>query len=81
MCTRAQVERVFEGLYDKHIKGRGYDETAHRSMLMCCLSVATYRVLSDEIPDTKLVRECCGRSLCAAMMCTNARMHAHTHAL
>lgn len=30
----------------------------HRALLMCCLSVATYRVLNDEIEDTKLVGLC-----------------------
>lgn len=42
----AQVEREFEVLYDRHIKSRQLDEGAHRSMLMCCLSIATYRVLN-----------------------------------
>jgi hypothetical protein len=32
------------------------DADAHRALLMCCLSVATYRVLQAEVEDTRLVR-------------------------
>lgn len=42
-------------LYGKYVVGKTLDEVAHRSMLMCCLSVATYRVLNDEVEDTTVV--------------------------
>jgi hypothetical protein len=55
-CSRlAQVEKEFEGLYIKYVRDKKLDDQAHRSMLMCCLSVATYRILNDELGDTKLV--------------------------
>jgi len=49
------VESEFEALYNKYIKDKTLQPGDHRSLLMCCLSVATYRVLNDEIEDTKLV--------------------------
>lgn len=54
-CCLAQVEREFESLYVKYVRDTKLDDQAHRSMLMCCLSVATYRILNDELGDTKLV--------------------------
>jgi len=50
-----QVESEFEALYNKYVKDKSFQPSDHRSMLMCCLSVATYRILNDEIEDTKLV--------------------------
>jgi len=52
-----QVESEFEHLYNKYVKDKPLQPGDHRSMLMCCLSVATYRILNDEIEDTRLVRE------------------------
>ncbi|KAF5843701.1 hypothetical protein DUNSADRAFT_10875 [Dunaliella salina] len=52
-----QVEAEFEHLYNKYVKDKPLQPGDHRSMLMCCLAVATYRVLNDEIEDTRLVRE------------------------
>lgn len=36
--------------------------TAHRGMLLCCLAVATHRVLRYESGDDELVREVSGRA-------------------
>ncbi|KAJ9515939.1 hypothetical protein QJQ45_016887, partial [Haematococcus lacustris] len=51
------VEQEFEGLYTKYVKGQQLDEQSQRSLMMCCLAIATYRVLNDELGDTKMVRE------------------------
>ncbi|GFH08849.1 uncharacterized protein HaLaN_03880 [Haematococcus lacustris] len=51
------VEHEFEGLYTKYVKGQQLDEQSQRSLMMCCLAIATYRVLNDELGDTKMVRE------------------------
>jgi hypothetical protein len=58
------VEKEFEGLYIKYVRDKKLDDQAHRSMLMCCLSIATYRILNDELGDTKLV----GRVLTACLL-------------
>lgn len=51
------MEREFEGLYDKYVSNKGLDEATHRATLLTCLSIATYRVLNDELGDTKLVSD------------------------
>lgn len=43
------MEREFEGLYDRYIKAPGLAEGEHRAMLMVCLSIATHRILSNEV--------------------------------
>lgn len=51
------VEKEFEQLYDKYLKTSGLSEGEHRATLMVLLSLATYRVLNDEITDPALVRD------------------------
>ncbi|KAG2483198.1 hypothetical protein HYH03_017933 [Edaphochlamys debaryana] len=51
------VEREFEGLWERHVKGKGLTGTAHRGMLLCCLAIATHKVLRYESGDDELVKE------------------------
>mmetsp|Transcript_21951 Transcript_21951/g.37548 ORF Transcript_21951/g.37548 Transcript_21951/m.37548 type:complete len:422 (-) Transcript_21951:1620-2885(-) len=44
------------------------DAGAHRAMLMCCLSIATYRVLQNEIEDTRVIRDVIRTNLGSAMI-------------
>ncbi len=47
--TFEAVEREFEVLYGRYIKDQPLEEGTHRSLLMVCLAVATYRILIDEV--------------------------------
>lgn len=51
------VEKEFEGLWERHIRGKGLQGTAHRGMMMCCLAIATHKVLRYESGDDELVAE------------------------
>ncbi|KXZ41685.1 hypothetical protein GPECTOR_320g26 [Gonium pectorale] len=51
------VEREFEELWERHVRGRGLQGVAHRGLLLCCLAIATHRVLRYETGDDELVKE------------------------
>jgi len=69
------VEREFEGLYNKYLKQSTYKDTEHRAMLMLLLSIATYRVLNDEVPDPGLVRDVIRTNQGSMMMAVLLPLH------
>jgi len=52
-----QVEFEFEQQYLKYIKDKNYDKSSQRGILLCCLAVATQRVLGAVISDESIIRE------------------------
>jgi len=70
-----QVEREFEGLYQKYVAGRSLDEATHRATLLTCLSIASYRVLNDELGDTKLARDIIRTNLGSVMLALLRPVH------
>ncbi|GLC42691.1 hypothetical protein PLESTM_001365300 [Pleodorina starrii] len=69
------VEREFEGLWERHVRGRGLEGTAHRGMLLCCLAVATHKVLLYETGDDTLVREVVRTNLGGTAVGIMMRLH------
>lgn len=69
------VEREFEGLWERHVKDKGLQGTAHRGMLLCCLAVATHRVLRYESGDDELVREIVRTNLGGMAVGVMMRLH------
>ncbi|EFJ40437.1 hypothetical protein VOLCADRAFT_108158 [Volvox carteri f. nagariensis] len=69
------VEREFEGLWERHVRGRGLQGTPHRGMLLCCLAIATHKVLLYETGDEALVREVVRTNLGGTAVGVMMRLH------
>ncbi|GLI59344.1 hypothetical protein VaNZ11_001206 [Volvox africanus] len=69
------VEREFEVLWVRHVRGKGLEGVAHRGMLMCCLAIATHKVLMYETGDDALVREVVRTNLGGTAVGLMMRLH------
>ncbi|KAG2455050.1 hypothetical protein HYH02_000875 [Chlamydomonas schloesseri] len=69
------VEREFEVLWEKYIKDKNLQGTAHRGMLLCCLAIATHKVLRYESGDDELVKEVVKTNLGGVAVSIMTRLH------
>ncbi|GFR45696.1 hypothetical protein Agub_g7112 [Astrephomene gubernaculifera] len=69
------VEREFETLWERHVRDKGLKGTAHRGMLLCCLAIATHRVLRYETGDDELVKEIVRTNLGGMAVGVMMRLH------
>ncbi|KAG2440285.1 hypothetical protein HXX76_004396 [Chlamydomonas incerta] len=69
------VEREFEVLWEKYVKDKNLQGTAHRGMLLCCLAIATHKVLRYESGDDELVKEVVKTNLGGVAVSIMTRLH------